>query len=94
MVEFVEIEVVNIQFTEIGQVFIELYYNIELIERKTCIWFQSLFRLCNDLNDTDVIWVWRLFASLLDDGLVPINTFENTVPHFLDALDDCLASRV
>ena len=37
MVEFVEIEVVNIQFTEIGQVIIELYYNIELIERKTCI---------------------------------------------------------
>ena len=37
MVEFVEIEVVNIQFTEIGQVIIELYYNIELIERKTCM---------------------------------------------------------
>ena len=37
VIEFVEIEVVNIQFTEIGQVIIELYYNIELIERKTCI---------------------------------------------------------
>ena len=37
IIDFVEIEVVNIDLTEIVLVIIDLYYNIELIETRRCI---------------------------------------------------------